>query len=480
MGTTWIGCASDNFRKDRPIGMKPEILVLHTCDGSLADAAARCNRPGTNLSAHYAVGLNGEIQQYVVETDTAFHAGFVVNPTARLVRDRQKINPNFYTIGIEFEGKRDDPWTAAQSVAAADLLHDISARWGIPLDREHVIAHQEIRASVNCPGSGADINALLNIPALAEESAASNIMSITLVSNVNLRSRASVTAPIVRVATAGSTILASGVVVGDAVNGNALWYQDKEGNFFWAGATDRPSPQMEEQPADNDATTDTMNRHDPDINRTSLSLPAGQFYQERHDKDLIILHFTAGTDARSAFDYWAATPDHIATAYIVDIDGVIYEVFDPAKWAFHMGIKGSNGRHDKRSIGIEIANVGPLRPSVHDPSRLNWWPPNNKFEKKFCTIGETGKYVKIDYRNEKYFASFPMVQVEAVRDLVSHLCERFSIAKVLPPESKQFVCDLEYFNDFCGVATHANFRKDKWDIGPGFDWEILEIERSPS
>src|SRR5512137_1050190 len=99
MDKQWIGCAPDNFRKGRPAGLKPEMIVLHTLDGSLADADVRYSRPGVLMSVHYAVGNNGKINQYVDEKDTAYHTGLVVNPSASLVKSRPNTNPNFYTIG---------------------------------------------------------------------------------------------------------------------------------------------------------------------------------------------------------------------------------------------------------------------------------------------------------------------------------------------------------------------------------------------
>jgi hypothetical protein len=58
---------------------------------------------------------------------------------------------------------------------------------------------------------------------------------------------------------------------------------------------------------------------------------------------------------------------------------------------------------------------------------------------------------------------------------VAYLCDRFSIAKSLPPASKLFEFDPVFFGSYRGVATHANFRQDKWDIGPAFDWPALGI-----
>lgn len=252
MDTTWIGCSVGNFRKERPVGMKPEIIVVHSLDGSLADGDLRFNKQEKNLSAHYAVGSSGEIHQYVMENDTAFHAGYVVNPAARLVQERPGVNPNFYSIGIEHEGKPGEPLTPAQAAASAALIRDLAARWGIPLDRDHVIGHSEIRASVNCPGAGFDIVALLATPAATIPPPAAT-STVTLNSNVNLRSRPSVNSPVVKVVASGSALAVRQFVTGDMVNGNAIWYQDKDGNYFWAGATDAPHPQRGDQPVETGA-----------------------------------------------------------------------------------------------------------------------------------------------------------------------------------------------------------------------------------
>ena len=209
------------------------------------------------------------------------------------------------------------------------------------------------------------------------------------------------------------------------------------------------------------------------INRTTLVLPSKEYFPEPVAKDLIILHFTAGRNARGAFDTWMNNPDHVATAYIVDTDGTIYELFDPTFWAFHLGVKGSGGAHDRRSVGIEIANVGPLKPSPGDPSQLNWWP--NDWGTRWCRMDEQDRYLRATYRRIDFFAPFPEPQVESVARLVHHLCERFHIPKTVPSTSRREECDLSFFGSYQGVATHQNFRQDKWDIGPAFDWNRLGL-----
>jgi N-acetylmuramoyl-L-alanine amidase len=107
------------------------------------------------VSAHYLVGLDGRVTQFVEESDTAHHVGRVRHPTARL-SDAEQESPNLYTIGIEFEDGGDPGGasrTDAQYRTGAALLERIAARWRIPLDREHVIGHREVFAAKDCPGN---------------------------------------------------------------------------------------------------------------------------------------------------------------------------------------------------------------------------------------------------------------------------------------------------------------------------------------
>ncbi|MDX1980929.1 MAG: N-acetylmuramoyl-L-alanine amidase [Bryobacteraceae bacterium] len=214
----------------------------------------------------------------------------------------------------------------------------------------------------------------------------------------------------------------------------------------------------------------------PPINRTRFQLPPSQYFQQSYPKDLIVLHFTAGTSARSAYETWIQSAVQVATSYLVDVDGAIYELFDPRYWAYHLGIRGvaaANWKHDRRSIGIEVANVGPLRPDAANPQRLNWWPPAGDFKTRYCDSAQAGKYVERPYRGFQHFASFPHRQTQAVVALSEYLCQMFRIPKRLPPPSKRMEFDVGFYSTFQGVASHQNFRDDKTDIGPAWDWQAL-------
>ena len=493
----FIGSAPGNFLPGRPAGFVPEAIVLHRTGGSRHSLRARFNDPAASLSAHFVVGRDGLVDQYVLERDTAFHTGLVA--AATWPRLRPSVNPNFYTIGIELEGAPDDDWPEAQVQALATLIAEVARRWQIAVDADHVVTHRAIRASSRCPAETCPVPRIIGTA--RSRTLAPRVPRTTLVRTVartNLRQGApSLQARIVRVIASGTDVAVSGFTdSGERVQGNPFWYGDEDEGFFWAGATDVPHPTDDDTapPAStpDSASTDTMElaarppAGSPEpvslgvaVDRTTLVLPAKEVVSEATPKDLVVLHFTAGRTARSAFDTWRSDPHRIATSYIVDVDGTIYEVFPPAFWAAHLGVKGTKNRHDRRSIGIEIANVGPLQRSPEDPSVLNWWPRKSKdapeFTTNFCRIDETDRYVAVEYRRKSHFASFPDAQVDAVAALVRGLCEQFSIPATLPPLAHRFECDLGAFASYRGVCTHANFRRDKWDIGPAFPWSRLAL-----
>jgi len=135
-------------------GQIPRAIVLHIMEGTLEGAASWFNNPNSSASAHYGIGKDGRIWQFVDENNAAWANGQVRNATWRLLIP--DVNPNLYTISIEHEGKTGEPWTEAMYQADLALIRDIAARWKIPLDRDHIIGHYQLDA-VNrqrCPGTG--------------------------------------------------------------------------------------------------------------------------------------------------------------------------------------------------------------------------------------------------------------------------------------------------------------------------------------
>lgn len=240
MVSEWIGCPSANFHVGRH-GYRPEAIVVHIMDGTFAAGESVFLDASTQKSAHYGIDKTGVVHQYVDENDTAFHAGIVVNPAWSLLK--AGVNPNFYTVGIEHAGLPGDVWPDEQLDASAELILQVGARWGIPLDTDHVIRHHQIRASKTCPGNWLEIETLLG--RISNVTTPHPVANNTLqtIRDVNLRqARPSTSAPVVRVIAANTSITVVGFVPGERVQGNSYWYADADGNYVWAGATNVPNP----------------------------------------------------------------------------------------------------------------------------------------------------------------------------------------------------------------------------------------------
>lgn len=196
----------------------------------------------------------------------------------------------------------------------------------------------------------------------------------------------------------------------------------------------------------------------PAVDR-SLRLSDAQYLQEEHPKDLIVLHHTAGGSARSTFDWWQeGDPKRIATAYVVERDGTIFEVFGPRFWAFHLGLRGTGGRVDRRSVGIELASEGWLE--ERDGELLAFGRP---FEGEVYDHGS-------EWRGHRHFAAYTDDQVASAIALVDHLCELFAVPRRTPAKHEGF--DRALF-EFQGIVGHHHVRADKTDLHPGFPWDRL-------
>ena len=88
--------------------------------------------PGHGAAAHYVVRKDGHVTQMIRELDVAFHAG--------------NKSYNERSVGIEHEGFVDRPqdFTDAMYEASARLTAAICGRYGIPVDRTHIIGHVEV------------------------------------------------------------------------------------------------------------------------------------------------------------------------------------------------------------------------------------------------------------------------------------------------------------------------------------------------
>ncbi|MCH0538008.1 N-acetylmuramoyl-L-alanine amidase [Streptomyces sp. MUM 203J] len=135
-GAVWTAASRANWRRaDRPDDYRIDRVVIHVVEGSYATALKVFKNPLHGAAAHYVVGGDGRVAQMIRELDVAFHAGN---------RDM-----NERSIGIEHEGFVDRPkdFTAEMYEASARLTAGICVRYGIPVDREHIIGHVEVEGT---------------------------------------------------------------------------------------------------------------------------------------------------------------------------------------------------------------------------------------------------------------------------------------------------------------------------------------------
>ncbi|WP_405869215.1 N-acetylmuramoyl-L-alanine amidase [Streptomyces sp. NBC_00005] len=132
-GARWVAASSANFRRaDRPDDYAIDRVVIHVTQGSFASAVKVFQDPDHRAAAHYIVRKDGRITQMIRELDVAFHAG-----------NREY---NERSVGIEHEGfvERASSFTDAMYAASARLTAGVCGRYGIPVDREHIIGHVEV------------------------------------------------------------------------------------------------------------------------------------------------------------------------------------------------------------------------------------------------------------------------------------------------------------------------------------------------
>jgi len=204
-----------------------------------------------------------------------------------------------------------------------------------------------------------------------------------------------------------------------------------------------------------------------EINRTKR-LDNAQFYSGNYPKFAAFFHDTRSSTFSSAFNWWNTTPARVGTAYIVDRDGTIYEVFDPRGWSWHLGIKGDDNFFEKHAIGVEFVSRGFLH-RRRDNSFV-WYPlyPNKQ---QFTTIPENEVYTLTKpWRGYSFYHKYTNKQVEAVKWLIPYLYYNFKI----PVQTKYLQTFYKYHADVVsnhlpGFWTHSTVRpegEDKYDLFP--------------
>ena len=141
LGVLWL--PSENHTSSARKLRSVDRIVVHVTEGSFWGSVGWLRNRRSHGSSHYVVSRRGEIVQLVSTSDVAWHAG--------------NRHVNRHSIGIEHEGwTRRGGFTNAQYRASARLVAYLAHRAGIPLDRKHVIGHDEVPSPNGRGLGGAD------------------------------------------------------------------------------------------------------------------------------------------------------------------------------------------------------------------------------------------------------------------------------------------------------------------------------------
>jgi len=188
-----------------------------------------------------------------------------------------------------------------------------------------------------------------------------------------------------------------------------------------------------------------------------------QYIKQVFKKDKLFIHYTvSGPDSKKVIKYWDGNSARIATAFVVsgrgDEDGKVYEAFNPDYWSYHLGVKGTKGKLDKNSIGIEICAWGRLTKK------------GDKFYNAYGGEVSSDEVYTLDdkWRGNLYYHSYSDKQIESLEKLILWIVKTYKI----PVQDIDFGKDwAEYDSDIVknrtpGIWSHTSVRKDKQDTYP--------------
>jgi hypothetical protein len=117
-----------------PASMKIDYIVIHDVEGSYDSAISTFQNPASYVSANYVIrSSDGAVTEMVHPRDVSWGAG--------------NWYINTHAVNIENEGfaAQGSTWyTEAMYSSCAALVRYLAARYGIPLDRQHILGHEDV------------------------------------------------------------------------------------------------------------------------------------------------------------------------------------------------------------------------------------------------------------------------------------------------------------------------------------------------
>ena len=166
----------------------------------------------------------------------------------------------------------------------------------------------------------------------------------------------------------------------------------------------------------------------------------------------VVLHHDASPSSASCFD--TLIQRHYSTHFMVDHDGHIYQAADVADETIHATVM------NQVAIGIDLNN--PADNLLATPgARADGRDPSGEMEIN------GGRYKSWRYREEQYRSLIELLRV---------LAAELQIQPVFPVDEAGQIVNSVLDTDpkeFHGIVCHWHVQPEKWDPGPGLDWERI-------
>lgn len=206
------------------------------------------------------------------------------------------------------------------------------------------------------------------------------------------------------------------------------------------------------------------------INIVEKFIDYAQYVHEVMDFNQIVIHHTAGGSAQSTINWWNSNKERVATHFIIDRDGTIYQTIPLNGWGYHLWVnapsnqistkfKSRKEKYDKKALSIELASYG----RCHEKNGVVY-NVYNKPVKNFIKLSKP-------YRGTLYFEKYSSEQIKSLKKLLSFLLEKYPEIKanLVKDFSTIFEINQRALDMAPGIFTHSSYRTDKDDCYPDSD-----------
>lgn len=149
---------------------------------------------------------------------------------------------------------------------------------------------------------------------------------------------------------------------------------------------------------------------------------------------LVVIHYTAGASAASTASYCATKAAAVSYHLIIDRTGSIYQCVPFNRVAWHAGLSEWGGKNNVNSfsIGIGLANWGPVRPG--------FWPQFYAYPNNYTLLLPTGTTVyRANHKGDntqppsanRFWEAYPLAQILSLRAVLSALLPYYQIAEII-------------------------------------------------